>query len=71
MAVDKKKFRKSSGKKSSIGPLRPALGFWNSIRSYALPAFIGTVIGGVALVAVGAHAEFLKPKKCRNELAIR
>ena len=37
-----------------------ALGFWNSIGSYVLPAFIGNVIGGVALVAVGAHAEFFE-----------
>ena len=37
-----------------------ALGFWNSIGFYVLPAFIGNVIGGVALVAVGAHAEFFE-----------
>jgi formate/nitrite transporter FocA (FNT family) len=37
-----------------------ALGFWSSIGSYVLPAFIGNVIGGVALVAFGAHAEFFE-----------
>ena len=40
-----------------------ALGFWHSIGSYALPAFIGNVIGGVALVAVGAHAEFFETEE--------
>lgn len=35
-----------------------ALGFWHSIGSYVVPAFIGNVIGGAALVAFGAHAEF-------------
>ena len=34
------------------------VGFWHSIGSYVLPAFIGNVIGGVTLVAFGAHAEF-------------
>ena len=40
-----------------------ALGFWNSMGSYVLPAFIGNVIGGVALVAVGAHAEFFEAEE--------
>jgi formate/nitrite transporter FocA (FNT family) len=40
-----------------------ALGFWNSIGSYVLPAFIGNVIGGIALVAVGAHAEFFEAEE--------
>jgi formate/nitrite transporter FocA (FNT family) len=40
-----------------------ALGFWNSIGSYVLPAFIGNAIGGVALVAVGAHAEFFEAEE--------
>jgi formate/nitrite transporter FocA (FNT family) len=40
-----------------------ALGFWNSIGSYVVPALIGNVIGGVALVAVGAHAEFFEAEK--------
>ena len=40
-----------------------ALGFWHSIGSYVLPAFIGNVIGGVALVAVGAHAEFFEAEE--------
>ncbi|HEY3659882.1 MAG TPA: formate/nitrite transporter family protein [Candidatus Udaeobacter sp.] len=40
-----------------------ALGFWHSLGSYVLPAFIGNVIGGVALVAVGAHAEFFEAEE--------
>jgi formate/nitrite transporter FocA (FNT family) len=40
-----------------------ALGFWNSIGSYVLPAFIGNVIGGIALVAVGVHAEFFEAEE--------
>jgi formate/nitrite transporter FocA (FNT family) len=40
-----------------------ALSFWHSIGSYVLPAFIGNVIGGVALVAVGAHAEFFEAEE--------
>ena len=40
-----------------------ALGFWHSIGSYVLPAFMGNVIGGVALVAVGAHAEFFEAEE--------
>jgi formate-nitrite transporter family protein len=40
-----------------------ALGFWQSIGSYVLPAFIGNVIGGVALVAFGAHAEFFEAEE--------
>lgn len=37
-----------------------ALGFWKCIGSYVVPTFIGNVIGGVALVAFGAHAEFFE-----------
>jgi len=40
-----------------------ALSFWHSLGSYVLPAFIGNVIGGVALVAVGAHAEFFEAEE--------
>lgn len=34
------------------------LSFQHCLSGYLLPALIGNVIGGVALVAVGAHAEF-------------
>lgn len=37
-----------------------ALGFGRCLVSYLLPTLIGNVIGGVALVAVGAHAEFFE-----------
>lgn len=37
-----------------------SLGFWACLGSYVLPALIGNVIGGVALVGVGAHAEFFE-----------
>lgn len=37
-----------------------ALSFWACIGSYLIPTLIGNVIGGVALVAVGAHAEFFE-----------
>jgi formate/nitrite transporter FocA (FNT family) len=40
-----------------------AVGFWHSIGSYVLPAFIGNVIGGAALVAFGAHAEFFEAEE--------
>jgi formate/nitrite transporter FocA (FNT family) len=40
-----------------------ALGFWHSIASYVLPAFVGNVIGGAALVAFGAHAEFFEAEE--------
>ena len=40
-----------------------SMAFWNCIGSYVVPAFIGNVIGGVALVAVGAHAEFFEAEK--------
>jgi formate/nitrite transporter FocA (FNT family) len=40
-----------------------ALAFWVALGSYVLPAFIGNVIGGVALVGVGAHAEFFEAEK--------
>lgn len=36
------------------------LGFGQCLLSYLLPTLIGNVIGGVALVAVGAHAEFFE-----------
>ncbi len=35
-----------------------ALSFGRCVTNYLLPTLIGNVIGGVALVAVGAHAEF-------------
>ncbi len=37
-----------------------ALSLRDSLLSYLLPTLIGNVIGGVALVAVGAHAEFME-----------
>lgn len=39
------------------------LSFGNCVGSYLLPTLIGNVIGGVALVAVGAHAEFFEAEK--------
>src|SRR5215471_6056817 len=36
------------------------LSFVNCVASYLLPTLIGNVIGGVALVAVGVHAEFFE-----------
>lgn len=32
---------------------------WACLGGYVLPAFLGNVIGGAALVALGAHAEFI------------
>lgn len=40
-----------------------AAGWWSCVCDYVLPTFIGNVIGGVALVAVGAHAEFFEAEK--------
>jgi formate/nitrite transporter FocA (FNT family) len=40
-----------------------ALGFWSCLGSYVVPTFIGNVIGGAALVAFGAHAEFFEAEK--------
>ncbi|MGI9115046.1 MAG: formate/nitrite transporter family protein [Chthoniobacterales bacterium] len=37
---------------------RGAISFSHAMGHFLLPALIGNVIGGVALVAVGAHAEF-------------
>jgi len=37
-----------------------AVGFWVAMGAYVCPALVGNVIGGVALVAVGAHAEFVE-----------
>jgi formate/nitrite transporter FocA (FNT family) len=39
------------------------LSFPNCFASYLAPTLIGNVIGGVALVAVGAHAEFFEAEK--------
>lgn len=36
------------------------LSILNCVASYIVPTLIGNVIGGVALVAVGAHAEFFE-----------
>ncbi len=40
-----------------------ALPFWTCVGSYLFPVLIGNIIGGVALVAVGAHAEFFEAEK--------
>lgn len=42
------------------------LSFSNCIASYLVPTLIGNVIGGVALVAVGAHAEFFEAEAKMN-----
>lgn len=36
------------------------LSLWKCLSGYVSPVLIGNVIGGVALVAVGAHAEFIE-----------
>lgn len=36
------------------------LSFWNWLSLFFVPTLIGNVIGGVALVALGAHAEFVE-----------
>lgn len=40
-----------------------ALAFGDCFVKYLLPTLIGNVVGGVALVAVGAHAEFYEATK--------
>ncbi len=40
-----------------------ARSFWTCVGSYLIPTLIGNVVGGVALVAVGAHAEFFEAEK--------
>jgi formate-nitrite transporter family protein len=37
-----------------------ALPFWTCVAGYIVPVLIGNVIGGVALVAIGAHTEFIE-----------
>jgi formate/nitrite transporter FocA (FNT family) len=37
-----------------------SLTLWNCISGYVIPVLLGNIIGGVALVAVGAHAEFIE-----------
>lgn len=37
-----------------------ALPFWACIGGYLLPVLLGNVIGGVALVAISAHTEFVE-----------
>lgn len=39
---------------------RGELSLWDYATGYFAPVLIGNVIGGVALVAVGAHAEFIE-----------
>jgi formate/nitrite transporter FocA (FNT family) len=39
------------------------LGFGSFLLSFLLPVLIGNIIGGVALVAVGAHAEFFEAEE--------
>ena len=40
-----------------------SLSFSDYLDSFFLPAIIGNIIGGVALVAIGAHAEFFEAEK--------
>jgi len=37
-----------------------AITFWQSMIAHVVPVLVGNVIGGVALVAFGAHAEFIE-----------
>jgi formate-nitrite transporter family protein len=37
-----------------------ALPFWTCIGHYVVPVLIGNVIGGVALVGISAHTEFVE-----------
>lgn len=39
------------------------LSFWASLSGYVLPVLIGNVIGGVALVGVAAHTEFIEARQ--------
>lgn len=43
-----------------------ALSFADCVGHYMVPTLIGNVIGGVALVAVGAHAEFFEAEKASD-----
>ena len=43
-----------------------ALSFGDCLMRYLIPTLIGNVIGGVALVAVGAHAEFVEGDRVFN-----
>ena len=40
-----------------------ALSFGDCLTRYLIPTLIGNVIGGVALVAVGVHAEFIEVER--------
>ena len=40
-----------------------ALGFGGYLLHFLLPVLIGNIVGGVALVAVGAHAEFFEAEE--------
>lgn len=40
-----------------------ALSFGECVSHYMIPTLLGNVIGGVALVAVEAHAEYFEAKK--------
>jgi formate/nitrite transporter FocA (FNT family) len=44
-----------------------ALSFAHCVTGYLLPTLVGNVIGGVALVAVGAHAEFFEARASVRE----
>ncbi|HEY3602946.1 MAG TPA: formate/nitrite transporter family protein [Chthoniobacterales bacterium] len=44
-----------------------ALGFSRYLFAFLLPVLIGNVIGGVALVAVGAHAEFFEAEEKKDK----
>ncbi len=46
--------------------LTGAISFGECIGHYLLPTLLGNVIGGVTLVAVGAHAEYFEAEKTSN-----
>lgn len=39
------------------------MSFWNFAGSFLVPVLLGNIAGGIALVAVGAHAEFFEIEK--------
>jgi formate/nitrite transporter FocA (FNT family) len=43
------------------------LGFGSFLLRFVSPVLIGNVIGGVALVAVGAHAEFFEAEEQKSK----
>ena len=43
------------------------LGFGRFLLHFVMPVLLGNVIGGVALVAVGAHAEFFEAEEKKRK----